>query len=355
MRTKAPERAALAITLLLIVAALIFSPRRSGEGQAPIEFFREAGHKHLECVIDFGGPVPTSRGLVYGYTYWMFREWSRSTRIPVRIRIASARENYLDSLVKGSVDLVAFPFLEGTPPIEGLEATSPLDSVCVWYVRSGARMELRALNRWIAAQDFSSAHRKYMKVLNPWKRQKTASWLSPYDEQFRHWGQRIGMDWRLLAAIGWQESHWRIDPQSHRGAQGIMQIMPATGRRYGVYDLIDPELNIEAGARLLSELKRSFGNLDFVLAAYNAGGSRVRSYLRYAGLHGADATDWEEVAALLPQLGRDSLYLADSLGLKRIGYGETVQYVRRVKSIYEQFRRICPNPDEQSVPDPPAQ
>lgn len=355
MRTKAPERIALAVTLLLIVAALIFSPRRSGDGKAPLEFLRETGQKQLECVIDFGGPVHTSKGLVYGYTYWMLREWSRSARIPVRIRIAEARENYLDSLVEGSVDLVAFPFLDETPPIEGLEATRPLDSVCVWYVRSGARMELRALNRWIAAQDFSSAHRKYMKVLNPWKRQTEASWLSPYDEQFREWGQRIGLDWRLLAAVGWQESHWRIDPQSRRGAQGIMQIMPATGRRYGVYDLIDPERNIEAGARLLAELKRSFSNLDFVLAAYNAGGSRVRSYIRYAELHGADATDWEEVAALLPQLGRDSLYLADTLKLSHIGYGETVQYVRRVKSIYREFRRICPNPDERSVPDPPAQ
>ncbi len=355
MKAKPVERIAFATTLLLIAAALVFSPRKGGTDGSPLEFLRETGRKHLECVIDFGGPVHTSKGLVYGYTWWMFSEWSKSARIPVHIRIADKRENYLDSLIEGSVDLVAFPCVDALPPLEGLAATQPLDSVCVWYVRSGARMELRALNRWIAAQDFAPAHRRFMKVLNPWKRQTESAWLSPYDDQFRAWGERIGMDWRLLAAVGWQESHWRIDTKSPKGAQGIMQIMPVTGRRYGIDDLIDPDKNIEAGARLLSELKRGFGDLDFVLAAYNAGGNRVRSYIRYAALHGADASNWEEVAALLPQLGRDSLYLADSLGVKHIGYGETVQYVRRAKSIYNELRRICPNPDERSVPDPPAQ
>ncbi|MBQ7268937.1 MAG: transglycosylase SLT domain-containing protein [Bacteroidales bacterium] len=355
MRTKPIERTAFATTLLLIAATVIFSPRRGCSDGAPLEFMREKGRPHLECVIDFGGPVHTSQGLVYGYTYWMFTEWSRSSRVPVRIRIASPRENYLDSLIEGSVDLVAIPCREALPPLEGLAATQPLDSLCTWYVRSGARMELRALNRWIAAQDFSGAHRKFMKVINPWKRQTVSAWLSPYDDQFREWGRRIGMDWRLLAAVGWQESHWRIDTKSRRGAQGIMQIMPVTARRYGIDDLTDPERNIEAGARLLEELHRSFGDLDFVLAAYNAGGSRVRSYIQYAARYGADVSRWEEVAGLLPQLGRDSLYLADTLGLKRIGYGETVQYVRRVKSIYREFRRICPMPDELSGQDPPAQ
>lgn len=355
MKTKVLERTALTVTVLLILSALLLSPRRGGIGGSPLEFLRETGRKHLECVIDFGGPIHTSKGLVYGYAYWMFSEWGQRSRIPIHIRIADPKENYLDSLVEGSVDLVAIPCMEQLPPLEGLAATRSLDSVCVWYVRSGARMELRALNRWIDAQDFSSAHKKFMKVLNPWKRQTEAAWLSPYDEQFRHWGERIGVDWRLLAAIGWQESHWRIDTKSRRGAQGIMQIMPVTARRYGIDDLTDPDKNIEAGALLLAELKRNFGNLDFVLAAYNAGGGRIRSYRRYASLHGADASRWEEVALLLPQLGRDSLYLTDSLGLKRIGYGETVQYVRRVKSIYEQFRRICPNPDERSEQGPPAQ
>ena len=354
MKTKHLERTAFAATLLLIAAALVFSPRKGGTHGSPLEFLRERGRPQLECVIDFGGPVHTSQGLVYGYTYWMFTQWSESARIPVHIRIAAPSENYLDSLIEGSVDLVAIPFREQLPPLEGLAATQSLDSVCVWYIRSGARMELRALNRWIAAQDFSQVHRKFMKVINPWKRQSEASVLSPYDELFRQWAAQTGIDWRLLAAVGWQESHWRIDTKSHRGAQGIMQIMPVTARRYGIDDLVNPEKNIEAGARLLAELKRGFPDLDFALAAYNAGGNRIRSYMHYAALHGADASRWEAVAELLPQLGRDSLYLADSLGLSRIGYGETVQYVRRVKSIYNEFRRICPTPDEQSVPDPPA-
>ncbi len=355
MSTKSLERIAFAATLVLIAAAFLFRPRRDGGQDAPREFLRESARRTLECVIDFGGPVHTSQGLVYGYTYWMLRQWSRDAGQPVHIRIAAASENYLDSLVEGSVDLVAIPCREKLPPLEGLAATQPLDSVCVWYVRSGARTELRALNRWIAAQDFTPHHRKFMKVINPWKRKTETAWLSPYDDLFRQWGGRIGIDWRLIAAVGWQESHWRIDPKSRRGAQGIMQIMPVTARRYDIDDLVDPEKNIAAGSRLLQELKRGFGNLDFVLAAYNAGGNRVRSYQRYAALHGADTDQWEEVAELLPQLGRDSLYLADSLGLSRIGYGETVQYVRRVKEIYGEFRRLCPNPDERSAPDPPAE
>ena len=354
MKTRHIERTALTVTLLLILAALILEPQKAKDWKGRGGFIPGMNRSRLECVIDFGGPVHTSKGLLSGYCYWLFTEFAKSTGADIHIILAGKDENYLDSLAEGTVDIVAFPYLRSMPLIASLQASEPIDSVFTWYVRKSSRPDIRRINRWIAGLDLSTPHRLFMKVGNPYKRRSDASWISPYDELFREWGEKTGLDWRLLAAIGWQESHWRIDIESRRGARGIMQVMPVTARRYGTDDLTDPASNIEAGAKLLKELSRSFPNMKFALAAYNAGGNRVRSYIRYAALHGADASSWDQVAELLPQMGRDSLYLADSLGIKRIGYGETVQYVRRVLSLYEEFKRIRPNQDERSAQDQPV-
>lgn len=87
---------------------------------------------------------------------------------------------------------------------------------------------------------------------------------------------RHGIDPALLHAVISVESGYNPSAVSKRGAKGMMQVMPETARRYGVFDLYDPAQNIDVGARYLTDLMKMFNNdVSLVLAAYNAGENAV--------------------------------------------------------------------------------
>jgi len=107
--------------------------------------------------------------------------------------------------------------------------------------------------------------------------------------------QSFGVDYDLLKAVVATESAFNSKAVSHKGAVGLMQIMPATAQRYGVQadrgatvsaKLTDPDLNIQTGTRYLADLLRLFGGqTELALAAYNAGegavaraGNRIPNY-----------------------------------------------------------------------------
>ena len=92
-------------------------------------------------------------------------------------------------------------------------------------------------------------------------------------------GVKEGVDPRFIHAVIWQESKYEVDARSHAGAQGLMQLMPATAKRFGCDDPNNPEENIEAGTKYLSWLlKRFSGNVELALAGYNAGEGSVDKY-----------------------------------------------------------------------------
>lgn len=91
--------------------------------------------------------------------------------------------------------------------------------------------------------------------------------------------QSFGIDAALIRAVMHAESGFQPDAVSHAGAQGLMQLMPATARRFGVADVFDPQENITGGAAYLAWLLNEFeGDLTRVIAAYNAGENAVRRH-----------------------------------------------------------------------------
>lgn len=101
----------------------------------------------------------------------------------------------------------------------------------------------------------------------------------PFGHAIRQTATRYDLDPLLLAAIVEVESGFNPRAVSHRGAQGLMQLMPSTARSTGDVQLDDPEDNLEAGARYLRRLLDRFdGDLVLALAAYNAGPTNVRRY-----------------------------------------------------------------------------
>lgn len=91
---------------------------------------------------------------------------------------------------------------------------------------------------------------------------------------------RYRLDARILRAICFVESRYRIDVVSPKGARGPMQFMPATAARYGLRNPHDPEQAIDAATRYLRDLLKRFdGRIDLALAAYNAGEGAVTSFM----------------------------------------------------------------------------
>lgn len=98
----------------------------------------------------------------------------------------------------------------------------------------------------------------------------------PFNEAINEASRRSGVDAALLHAVISVESGYRDGAVSPKGASGLMQLMPATARRYGLVNRLDPAANIQAGARYLRDLLALFGNdVELALAAYNAGENAV--------------------------------------------------------------------------------
>lgn len=99
------------------------------------------------------------------------------------------------------------------------------------------------------------------------------------DEIFEQAAKKYNVPVELLKAIGKAESDFTADAVSKSGAQGIMQLMPATAADLGVTDAFDPEQNIYGGAKYISELLKKYdGDTSLALAAYNAGMGNVKKY-----------------------------------------------------------------------------
>ena len=101
-----------------------------------------------------------------------------------------------------------------------------------------------------------------------------------------------GVDPDLVRAVIQTESSFRTDAVSSVGAQGLMQLMPATAKSLGVTDAFDPQQNIRAGTKYLANLIDRFGDVRLALAAYNTGPGRV------AGLGITDADNASEYSKL---------------------------------------------------------
>jgi len=112
-----------------------------------------------------------------------------------------------------------------------------------------------------------------------WKRRDWSSGIDRIDALIRANGSRFAVDPYLIFCVMEHESHFRATAVSPKGALGLMQLMPATARRFGVTKPFDPAQNIYGGTQYLKELLTMFsGRLDLALASYNAGEGAVIKY-----------------------------------------------------------------------------
>jgi peptidoglycan lytic transglycosylase F len=165
---------------------------------------------------------------------------------------------------------------------------------------------------------------------------------------FENAARETGLSWRVLAALGYQESRWRPAAVSPRGAQGVMMLMPKTAQKMGVSNVFSPEENIRGGARYLAYMKeripqriRDPDRTWMAMAAYNIGIGHLEDARIITQIRKKNPDRWQDVRANLPRLSDPRWHSR----VKR-GYAngqETVQFVERVT----QFAAIL----ESTVPD----
>jgi len=153
---------------------------------------------------------------------------------------------------------------------------------------------------------------------------------------FEEAGRETGLDWRLLAAIGYQESQWDRDARSFNGALGVMMLMPATAVSVGVMDPFDPRENIHGGARYFLEVRAKIppriaepDRTSMALASYNVGYGHLEDARVLTQMRGGNPDKWEDVRRNLPLLAQEGWYLQVKRGFAR-GW-EPVQFERRVR------------------------
>lgn len=175
----------------------------------------------------------------------------------------------------------------------------------VVYNHDGDSSLLLALNGWIDSfeqRDLNRILAKYVNKSNVFGVPKPKRGeLSGYDSLIKKTAKKIGWDWRLLASLIYQESHFKLDLESEKGAFGVMQLMPVVMERYGITYESTVEEQIEAGGKLLRYLNNCLENkvtdsverVKFVLAAYNSGLGHVYDAQRLAEKYGKDPDVWD--------------------------------------------------------------
>lgn len=231
-----------------------------------------------------------------------------------------------------------------------------------WSVhKSGTTALMAELNSWIAGykttREYARLEKKYFSGRRPahivsseYFATNTLGKVSPYDDIIRNVADSLGWDWRLVAAIIYQESRFNPSVISPRGAYGLMQVMPETGKHFG-YDVTrSVETNIHAGISYMSMLDKLFSQwvtdpderVKFILASYNAGHGHVLDAMKLAEKNGLDPGKWEGNVSLFLERKSDPAFYGDPVVRNgRLREGVAVNaYVSDIMKRYEHYRNI---------------
>jgi membrane-bound lytic murein transglycosylase F len=164
--------------------------------------------------------------------------------------------------------------------------------------------------------------------------------LPQYQYYFQLAAMLYDIDWRLLAAIGYQESHWSASAVSAYGVEGIMMLTNDTADFLDVKDRTDPKQSIDGGARYFKQrLNLISDNIPepdrtwFALASYNVGIGHLEDARQLTIQQGGNPDKWMDVKQRLPLLMEEKWHQQTKYGYAR--GKEPVQYVENIRSYYD--------------------
>ena len=186
-----------------------------------------------------------------------------------------------------------------------------------------------------------------------------ATRLSKYRETYEEAADKYNLDWKLLAAMGYQESHWNPRAVSPTGVRGIMMLTLETAGHLGIKNRLDPTSSIYGGAKYLAQIRGRFADdlqepdrTWFAMAAYNVGYYHVEDARQIAEQLGKDPNKWVDLKTTLPLLSRKKWYKKTRFGYAR-GW-EPVRYVENIRRYYDLLNYRVAREVKQPEPEPEA-
>ena len=323
--------------------------------ESSIDMFHFTG-KTLLCGIDLGDDMKGGHGLETGFVYEMMQDFAKHHDCNIQVVTGAKDANLVDSLRLGTIDLLIMHHEDASNEDNIILSNSLIDCSAVAVCQDKAG-QVREINKWLdgytSSDDYQTKKALFFRPFNPIKKAekglKVAS-VSPYDDLFKEYAKELGWDWRMVAAVVYQESKFSISSRSHRGARGLMQVMPQTGSYYKVTDLTDPQQNLYAGTRHLKRLQNLYRGCDmtdqerikFTLAAYNAGEGRIRDCRNLAKANSMNANVWSDIVKIIPMMREDSILEDENVKLGKFKGTETIAYVDNIMELYDAICQICP-------------
>lgn len=293
-----------------------------------------------------------------GLQYALAEDFANTLGVGVRVELATDSLQLIKKLKEGEVDVIAYQLSDKFLKSNGLKAVGATNkkNSTAWAILPKAKDLAEALNDWYG----DGVAIRAQKTENTWMKNRTyvrrsvrapfisraKGIISTYDNYFKTAARYTGWDWKLIAAQCYQESGFDPNAVSWAGASGLMQIMPATARQYGLSEerLFAPAENIAAAAQHIRYLQRQFSDIAsaeericFVLAAYNGGLGHIRDAQALARKYGSGSQKWADVSYYVRNLS-NAQYYRDPI--VRYGYmigNETCNYVASIMDRWRQY------------------
>jgi membrane-bound lytic murein transglycosylase F len=250
-------------------------------------------------------------------------------------------------------------------PILDIDVPISYSQRIAWVTRKKAKNLTKIVNEWILKnrkkKRYNVIYNKYFKNKYSYKKRERSDYyslknnqISKYDNLIKKYAQKINWDWRLLAALIFQESHFDPKANSWAGAKGLMQVMPRTAEELNIKDLSDPKESIRGGTTYLKQMYNQFESIPdsitrikFAMAAYNCGLGHVIDAQRLAEENKLNPYEWDNnVDKMLLALRFPANFNKPFIKFGYVRGTEPVNYVNEIFQRYEQYQQFIKLEDE---------
>ncbi len=274
-------------------------------------------------------------------------------------------EDLIEEVAKGKIDYtisddnIAILNKEYFPILD-VNTNISFPQKIAWAVNKNSNALLRELNKWLdifkKQIDFHVIYERYYEHKIYYKNRRRSRYLlkeggdiSEYDNIIKKYAKKINWDWRLVAALIYQESRFDSEVKSWAGALGLMQLLPETGSAFGAKNLFDPKQNIKAGTRYLKwldeywkkDIKDKNERIKFVLASYNLGFGHIEDARNLAEKYGKNKNIWDNNVETSLLKKSSPKYYNDEV--VKNGYclcRETVKFVKEILQRYKRYKQF---------------
>jgi len=359
--------------ILLLVVACSKSKKEDSKAQLPWTVEKEvqvdtSAYYSLDEILDNGelimltisGPDTyyIEREKPMGVQYLLCERLTRELGVMVRVETCHDTTEMVTKLRNGEGDLIAMPVNKDVEGSDSLLFCGPGNDDAQWAVMEYNKLLADTINSWYKPEMLAEVSREMDNIFKGLIMQRRTfapildqekGEISTYDEWFKKYAEEANVDWRLLAAVCYQESGFDPEARSWAGACGLMQLMPTTAATYGLGmdKIFDPELNIATSAKVVNSLISMFRDIPdpdertkFVLASYNGGMGHVRDAMALTEKYGGDKFSWDDVAEYILLLSEPRYYTDRVVKYGYLRGTETHAYVDLVKSRYEQYAGV---------------